>query len=306
MWLKSQNSWLSTLRPAGGLLTACIFAAGSLAGISLSLAEPEPARERSTEKRRSDVLKVMRERAESVTVSSQEGRGKAGQDRPRAKLLAEPLLHYTQPDANILDASLWAWADTGRPLAFLKVEAHRWKSDELPQVTWVNCFASTSPELIEAKWENGRHFRTREPGFTQGTVVDGPKPAATKPARLSQMKELARKFSARVGGARNGEEMRLLATPLHRYVDPQAGIQDGTVFAITSNGTNPGLILLIELHPKGADDARWQFSLARLGIAAVSVSLGDKVVYDVPSTGFNPGEFPTWTWFFEKGKIPQE
>jgi len=306
MWLKSPSRRWSKLRTAGGLVTACIFAACSLVGLSLSRAEPEPARERTTEKRRSDVLKLMRERAESVTVSSKAGQGKAGKDGPPAKLLAEPLLHYTQPDANILDASLWAWADTGRPIAFLKVEAHRWKSDELPQVTWVNCFASTSTELIDAKWEKGRQFRTREPGFVQGTVADGPKPAATKPARLSQMRELARKFSARVGSARNGEEMRLLATPLYRYFDSQAGVEDGTAFAITSNGTNPGLILLIELHQQGAEDGRWQFSLARLGIAAVSVSLGDDVVYDVPSTGSNPGEFPTWTWFFEKGKIPQE
>jgi hypothetical protein len=123
---------------------------------------------------------------------------------------------------------------------------------------------------------------------------------------LAQLKELARRFSVRVGDARANHKMRFLPTPVHRYADPQAGIQDGAVFAFAATGTNPGVVLLLELYQPQGDEAKWQYSLSRLGIGEVAVQLDERVVYEQAYTGIYPVKKPTWMWFFEKGMLPVE
>jgi hypothetical protein len=44
------------------------------------------------------------------------------------------------------------------------------------------------------------------------------------------------------------EEMRVLGTPIHRYGDAESALQDGMIFGLTTNGTNPDMFILIELR----------------------------------------------------------
>jgi hypothetical protein len=44
------------------------------------------------------------------------------------------------------------------------------------------------------------------------------------------------------------QEIRRLATPVYRYADVGAGLRNGVIFGLTTNGTNPDLLLLIELR----------------------------------------------------------
>jgi hypothetical protein len=88
--------------------------------------------------------------------------------------------------------------------------------------------------------------------------------------------------------------------------DPQTGIQDGTVFAFVPAATNPGLLLLLEAYQKEGDEPKWQYSLSRAQVPDMRVKLDERVVYEVPYSGYTPARLPTFMWTYEKGLLPQE
>jgi hypothetical protein len=264
-------------------------------------AEPDDEPADGEKRPQSKAMAAMFERAKAARVSTE------NRPDPPITLLAEPLMHFSDPEINILNAGLWAYSDGGRPQALLKVEAHQWAGDVLPQVTWVHCFVSTSGDRLVAVWPNGPRFMAREAGLKLETFPDGPQPAESRRARLTQMKQLARRFSSRcIDESKDDLEMRLLPTPVHRYADPEAGVQDGAVFAFSASGTNPTLVLLVEsFHPQG-EAAKWQYSLSRMTVREMTVKLDDRVVYEQPFAGFGGVQQSNWMAFPQKGLLPEE
>ena len=282
-------------------LIAYGFCACCLAAVGAAPVEPDEAPPDAKQKAESRVFRAMRERAKAVRVSSE------NRPDPAVNMIGEPLMHFSDPEINILDGRLWAWCDGGRPQAMMKVEAHQWNGDVLPQVTWVHCFVSTSPERIVAVWPNGPRFTAREPGLKLEAFANAPRPAESKTGRLTQMKALARRFSARqIDEAKKDLEMRLLPTPIYRYADPEAGVKDGAAFVFASSGTNPTLLLLVEMSEPEGREAKWQYSLARMTVRAVTVKLESEVVYEQAFAGFGGVVQPSWLAFPQKGLLPDE
>jgi hypothetical protein len=118
--------------------------------------------------------------------------------------------------------------------------------------------ASLSSGLVAAEREDGWRWSPRQPGIALKPFSQSPTPATTKPARLRQMKELARRFVAREV-LENGQrfELRLLIQPVHRYAHPESGLIDGAIF-ILARGTDPEVALLIELMAKDTSPRTWQ------------------------------------------------
>jgi hypothetical protein len=116
--------------------------------------------------------------------------------------------------------------------------------------------------------------------------------APGKPARLQQMKAMAREFAAHeFWDPKNSRfELRLLAQPIYRYTDEASGIVDGALFAF-SNGTNPEVVLVMEARKQG-DEASWEYGLARMGHAEMHVSLGSNEVWTVPRVDVLPSNEP--------------
>jgi hypothetical protein len=124
--------------------------------------------------------------------------------------------------------------------------------------------------------------------------TDAPAPAEERAARLRQMKSLAGRFTARLPPLNfdNGEHevLRLLPRPLYRYElkDSQGTnpiLRDGAMFAFVM-GTDPEVVLLLEAVEREGR-AVWQYAVARATAYAVEASLGDEVIWSVPS-GPNP------------------
>ena len=87
--------------------------------------------------------------------------------------------------------------------------------------------------------------------------------------------------------------MRLLSRPLYRYDDGLEGVIDGAVFGFTGTGTNPDMLLLLDL-PK---DAGWQFGIAGMTAAGITVRLKDKVVWQISDAAGKGRVFDNWTYF---------
>lgn len=203
------------------------------------------------------------------------------------KIVTNPVFRYSDELRQIEDAGLWLWTDRGRPAAVMKVE--RYKLGLLPR-QWLYCFVSLSPELISAEWPNERKYQAREPGVVWKSLDDVPK--ETRPARLIQMREIARRFSAEVIDLKDApRQMRLLARPLYRYEDGLNG--DGCLFGFTGTGTNPDLLLMLDSRA----DGNWHYGLTSVTAEGLRVRLNEKLVWEVPHTGGKGTEFPSWMYF---------
>lgn len=215
------------------------------------------------------------------------------------RLIDTPLLTYSDAPRHVTGATLWAWESKkgGRPIAACKIE--RYDPSRKPRTGWHYCIHSLSSEKIHAEWPFGREWSATRSGISFGAVPDAPKAADTPKARLRQMKELSRRFTAFFDFNKDQtEELRLLVQPVHRYADVDAGLIDGTMFIATFHGTNPTALFLIELQEERGRPT-WKFAVAGMTDGAVVVKCDGKEVWSKPTT-FGPGKnLETWTYFLD-------
>jgi hypothetical protein len=257
----------------------------------------EPPETATRKKQREENLKAMEGRAADAKVRLVSN-GKTS----AAELVPHPLFHYTDQPRRIADATLWGWVADGRLVAACKIEKYEHES---PANQWLYCFGSLAPGLIEAEWPSGHVFSAKKPGIELALIAAAPAPAAGRPARLRQMKEIADQFSATLIDATDGDRrqaMRLLPRSIYRYEKPIGDVQDGAVFGFTTNGTNPDAILVVELHQTGNGRGEWKFSVAGMTTGGLSVTFDDKEVWSKPTVPGTAASFDTWEWFWEKPK----
>jgi len=234
-----------------------------------SLLGSAAAQERTeiSERQRAEHLAQMKNLAGSIELS---------QGESRVKLVEEPVLRYSDNTRQNDEATLWIWSSGGRPSAILAVEYYP-ESPKGPR--WLIEIASLSTERIAARRKPELRWFAKEPGLTLKALEDAAAPAEKAARRLSQMKDIRRRFTAIETEGTDGRiELRPLNSPLYRYSEPDAGILDGAIFAF-ANGTNPEVLLVLEAHARKDADPVWQYGLVQMTGAVVSVQLGGKEVW---------------------------
>lgn len=270
----------------------------SAAGAILKADEQAPLSDQAPKARR---LNQMRERAMRATVRviSDEASATATDEKPVAvKLEEQPLFRYDDQPRGFRDGTLWMWTAGGRPIAFGKIED--WRGEQ--GLTWITCFASLSPGLIESSWQSGPKWTARKPGL-QFRVFEGfDPPQATESGRLRQFKDLADRFSISLQKYQSdSQELRRLARPLHRYHLPDSNVDDAVIFGWTSDGTNPDVAFAVELRTSG-NKKEWLYAMTGMTADKVTLKLDDVVVGSkdyTPVTGDD-----TVRWFMEKNTDP--
>lgn len=247
------------------------------------------------QRRRAMLLDQMRSLAEKTTV---EYAGGASQP----KLVEQPVFRYDDQPRRFIDATMWIWTDGGRPVACQKVEAKYEfnRGDPL----WGYCFTSLSPDKLKVSWAD-RTYQSTQPGIAWQALADSPRPAAGNTQRKRQLRELARGFAGRIlQNPRTGDssEMRLFATPIFEYADPQTKQLAGAVFGFETNGTNPDVLVLVEARGT-ADKPEWQFAPARMTNGGITLNYKDRKVWEAPFV--EPGQGPLANWlFFQTPRTP--
>ncbi|HWB11661.1 MAG TPA: hypothetical protein VG826_20690 [Pirellulales bacterium] len=260
-------------------------------------AEPESAAEDMRERRRAQLLEQMKKRAEATSVRYQEG------DR-EPKLVDSPIFRFDDQPTRIVDATMWVWTDAGRPVAFQKVEAM-----DNGQTFWTTCLASVDKNLLVVKWSDRREFRSTEPGVEFRPLAGAAAVPAENAGRKLAARKLVRDFSARIYDVRldTSEEMRLLPTPILEYGDPETKSFRGAVFGLSTRGTNPAVLILLE--PLAAADGGlvWHYAVARMTSCGVLLKHQEKTVWEVDVHRESPRDFPTWTFFFSpRRELPDQ
>jgi hypothetical protein len=193
-------------------------------------------------------------------------------------LAPKPLLRYTDPTRGgvkseaavnvLLDACVWRLGTEGRPTALVTLELYQYPNGS--RVLSYEFLSMTGAKFsLKHKTENVNWDATAS-GLSLKDLPDGPKPATTQAARLTQMRQLARRFGAKESFNKEPIECRLLAQPLDRYQYEADKITDGAIFAL-ANGTNPEIGILLE-----TDGEHWKYGILRLCAAEVKVTLDDK------------------------------
>ena len=184
------------------------------------------------------------------------------------------------------DQPLLTWSN---PIRTVKGTPHRgnlfvWTIDGIPQLV---CCAFPFPEptitthefqslsdvamTIESSERESVPLESPQP--TLKPLPEAPFPAGSRSLRLSQMRKLARRFSAHIAHAEIGEDKtRLLTQPIYRY--PPEAATDGAIFAL-SQGTDPECLVLLQSTEDG-----WQYRIARMTAISLTVRLDEEVIRD--------------------------
>lgn len=222
-------------------------------------------------------LKFMRERAAAV-----EPWVMAGDERKQLAGPAEPLFRLVDPTRDYPDGTLWAWPEKGRPA--LLVTLSLMANSQPPR--WLYEFASLSDAPVGAAYGVGGNWSALRAGWEPKAFPSAPAPADSKPERLRQMRELARRFKAiELLPPPTRFELRLLPQPVLRYADAGAKQLDGAVFLLC-HGTNPEIILSIEAKQESEKPAVWQYAFAPNTIAELHVTLDGAEVWTKPLIQF--------------------
>jgi hypothetical protein len=249
--------------------------------------------DQANERRRAELLEQMRSLTERTKVQFNQG-------EHQLELVTNPVFRYDDQPRRIIDATIWVWTVAGRPVAFQKIEAMHHAVTDAPE--WCYCFASVSPELLSVEWPDGPPFQSSEPGISFRPVPDAPAVADGNVQRKRQARELARGFAARIlldPSKKTSDELRLLTTPIFEYTDSETKEFQGAVFGFATNGTNSGLLVLVETRA-GKDRPVWHFSPARLTACGVTLTYRDNTMWEAPF--WTETSFSNWRFFFSPRK----
>jgi hypothetical protein len=210
----------------------------------------------------------MREFAESFRIR-EEGSTSA------TKFVAEPLLRYADATRQTHESALWICGAKGRPVAVMATEYYPNQPKKMP---WLFEIASLSPRRIHAERAPELEWLAEKPGLSLQEIPEGSTPADQPARRMTQMKQLMRRFTAHESAVIEGRvELRPLTNALHRYEDPSNGLVDGAIFAF-ANGTNPEVFVLLEAHATATGKV-WKYSMVQMTGGALNVSLDGKEIW---------------------------
>ena len=147
---------------------------------------------------------------------------------------------------------------------------------------------SLSLNGLSAEREGVLRWQPTKAGIALDHVPDAPRPADGASRRLQQMRALAGEFSAQLDDLRTSavgeqQKLRLLTQPLHRYPVGEGELLDGALFAIVM-GTDPEVFLILEAR-RNSDKLTWQYGLARMNDAEMTVSYKDQEVWHCEKKG---------------------
>ncbi len=186
-----------------------------------------------------------------------------------------PLLFYTNPvRLNQQHGSIFLWTQSGRPAVFGSIWSAVNRNDPSVRFVTHEFHSLADSDDVRASKDNVQLWSAGEAGIAWQSLANSPVPAATRPARLIQMRQLARRLSARIT-AEEASDLRLMTNPLYRY--PENAATDGGLFAYCM-ATDPEVILLVE----AAADTRlpgYRVACARFGNLAMEVRDGDKPIW---------------------------
>ena len=193
------------------------------------------------------------------------------------ELKKEPIFKWLNAPRNDTQGAVFLWLRDGRPAALGNILSY--PHTKLPGRQIVHEFHALDPEKLLVKRDAYNQWKPQA-GLARKELSDAGAPAASREARLVQMRRLAREFSGHgIDWDSKRWELRLLPTPLYRYPATKSGVVDGALFALMSSaGTDPEVLLLIEAKQESGK-LRWEYACGRFSDWELRVERKDKEIW---------------------------
>ncbi|HUY87291.1 MAG TPA: hypothetical protein VMV10_01015 [Pirellulales bacterium] len=223
------------------------------------------------------------------------------------KFRDEPVFLWTNPtryhgQEGATHGAVFAWTHRGCAEVIGTIFVH----PEKGRLVVSHEFHSLSPVVLEPVRTSGSANRWSPRGHLPRLVVEGVDPPAPSPsARLVQLRSIARRFTAHSVTLRGERwDLRLLPQPAYRYQSDNLELIDGAVFIFASSaGTDPEVILVVEAA-KMADEAQWQYGVARFSDANLYIEYDAKQVWTSVRGGENTHDHnPSYTFRYYRDKV---
>lgn len=241
------------------------------------------------DRQQNEKLEFFRQRLAKLSV-----RAAASPQQP-LQFVGEPLITFENPVSQMWDGFLFVWTDRGRPAAAVKCYYHSLNK------RWGRTFVSLSSERIEMTSEEKRLWTPAEAGLSFAELPGSFKPAGDARRRLTQMRDIARRFTmVDHWGLKDPTDwrLRLLTTPLHRYEAPDHDVVDAAMFGYVAN--SPEAVVLVEARKTG-EGLAWHYAVARMTRFEVTVSLDDREIAHFPRLESWP---PSGVYFHDPVEMP--
>jgi hypothetical protein len=208
----------------------------------------------------------------------------------KLELRREPIYRWTNPTrVGGQVGEVFIWTFRGRPEVVGSIFSHPHATSER-----VLCheFHSLSLATLTVDRDSPNQWIPQAPGVELKPVPGAPEPAASAAQRRVQMRDIAGDFSGR-SLSEEGQEwkLRLLPKQLYRYESTDADVIDGALFALVSSaGTDPEILLMLEARKNGNESPRWYFAAARFSDMSLWLKHKDKEVWSAirgPENTFN-------------------
>ena len=225
--------------------------------------------------------------------------------RLATELRREPAMRWTSDgDYN---GEVYVWTQKGAPAVVGCIFSGPRDSDARGIVHEFHSLAAKPLYAIEL---GPSRWLPQEPGITLEAIPGAAQPATSKARRLTEMRDLARKFTAQVQRENSKWEMRLLPQPIYRYemADGSSPIFDGGLFAfVWTAGTDPEVLLAIEARKTDKGD-RWYFAPARFTNCEAWLQYQGKEVWraDPANRGIFDGVTTTRYGAFQVKSVPNQ
>lgn len=195
------------------------------------------------------------------------------------KLLEKPIMRWSSDDD--WSGDVFLWAHDGRPGVVGCLLSG--PSGETNRIAFHEFHLLAEKPIAPAELQTHKQWQPEE-GLSRIAIEGSPPPAETAAGRLTQMRQLAREFTAHLK-TDSDWELRLLPQPIYRYGESKDGEKasavDGALFTwVWTKGTDPEVILLLECRRTDAGLA-WHFAPVRFSNRPVWFTRDGKEVWRV-------------------------
>ena len=197
-----------------------------------------------------------------------------------------PVLRYSNPVGLSSDGATFLWLAGTRPAAVVSFSLRRPNNAVYRECT------SLWPHPLDC-WHNGASiWSPKIGGLLEQRLPDAPAPAMSEARRLSQIRDISKRFSSTWHHSRTNErtELNILPTPIYRFTSESDGILDGALFAFVITNDPEMLLLLEAVRDKPDAAAYWRYSLARMSSLKEVVRFDDQEIWTVPHYYTDPNE----------------
>jgi len=209
-----------------------------------------------------------------------------GDNARELKLVASPVLKWSQPVRGGQDGAVYLWLDAGRP-AVVGTFFIWPRGDEFGVSHELHMLTS---DRLTGSWRDRVRWRPSDSTLTWNNVENViASPVAAK--RSLEARQLARRFAAK-STDRNGQtsELRLQPRAFFEYdaADETSDWLSGALFSL-AHGTDTEIVLWLEAAGDRGKPA-WRFTCARMSDLALAVTLDGKEVWKTDLARYNQFE----------------